>query len=163
MPIMQPDAICLNKAAIIERCIRRMREEYESDPDLESFTHLDALVLNIERACQATIDLAMHVVAQSRLGIPQSSAEAFVLSEKARIIPQEQAVRMSKMVGFRNIAIHQYQDIDTGIIHHVMLHGINDFIAFACTLGLHITDRAPKTAEYRPDTSSLGTRHDKSL
>jgi hypothetical protein len=40
----------MNKAAIMERCIRRMREEYAADPTLANHTHLDALTLNIERA-----------------------------------------------------------------------------------------------------------------
>lgn len=56
MPI-QPDNVLLNKAAIIERSLRRMREEYEANLDLDNFTHIDAMILNIERACQAAIDL----------------------------------------------------------------------------------------------------------
>lgn len=72
-----PDDVCLNKAAIIERAIRRLRQEYAADPELKSFTHIDALTLNIERACQAAIDLSMHLVARERLGMPQASADAF--------------------------------------------------------------------------------------
>ena len=80
---MPPEDVRLNKAAIIQRCIRRIKEEFQADPSLASPTHVDALTLNVERACQAAIDLAMHVVATDRLGIPQSSAEAFQLLEKA--------------------------------------------------------------------------------
>lgn len=76
---MPPDDILLNKAAIIERCVRRMLEETRSCPRLDDFTHVDALTLNIERACQAAIDMAMHIVADRHLGIPQSTADAFVL------------------------------------------------------------------------------------
>jgi len=56
---MQPDDILLNKAAIIERCVRRMLEEARSYPRLDDFTHVDALTLNIERACQAAIDMSV--------------------------------------------------------------------------------------------------------
>ncbi len=73
---MQPDNVGLNKASIIEKCIRRMHEEYNADITLSNCTHLDALILNIERACQAAIDLAMHVVATEHLGVPQSRANA---------------------------------------------------------------------------------------
>lgn len=48
-----PENISLNKAAIIERCIRRMQQEYAADKTLSDPTHFDALILNIERACQA--------------------------------------------------------------------------------------------------------------
>jgi len=56
-----PDDVLLNKAAIIERCIRRIREEHAACPALDDSTRVDALTLNIERACQAAIDMAMHL------------------------------------------------------------------------------------------------------
>lgn len=68
MPTL-PDDILLNKASIIERCIRRVGEESLACPDFDNFTHVDALTLNIERACQAAIDMAMHVVAVRRMGV----------------------------------------------------------------------------------------------
>ncbi len=135
---MQPDNIGLNKAAIIERCIRRMREEYEADKTLSNFTHLDALILNIERACQAAIDLAMHIVSTEHLGIPQSSAESFRLLQQENIIDNKLASRLTGMTGFRNIAIHQYQDIDTDIIHYIMKDGWKDLVTLCTALKLRI-------------------------
>lgn len=135
---MPPDNISLNKAGIIERCIRRMHEEYRAAPDLGDYTHLDALILNIERACQAAIDLAMHIVASHHLGIPQSSAEAFTLLDKAGRLDNTLARRLSQMTGFRNVAIHQYQDIDPDIIHHIMQDGWKDLAAFCNAIGLKI-------------------------
>jgi hypothetical protein len=44
---MKNDVI-LNKVSTIERCIRRIREEYEDDPlNLENYTKQDAIILNI--------------------------------------------------------------------------------------------------------------------
>mgnify|MGYP000091058574 CR=1 FL=1 len=63
-----PDDVMLNKAAVIERSLRRVIEIYRADPELSDMMHIDALTLNIERACQAAIDLAMHVVASKHLG-----------------------------------------------------------------------------------------------
>ncbi|MDV2887450.1 hypothetical protein RYX45_19920, partial [Alkalihalophilus pseudofirmus] len=49
----------LNKINIIERCIRRIHEEYENNPEhLKNFTKQDSIVLNLQRACEASIDLA---------------------------------------------------------------------------------------------------------
>ncbi len=62
------DDVLLIRAAIIERCLRRIGEEYALDPSrLANLTHQDAIILNLERACQAAIDMAMHVVAQEHL------------------------------------------------------------------------------------------------
>ena len=68
-----------NKAAVIERSLRPVLDIYRADPDLADLMHVDALTLNVERACQAAIDLAMHVVASKHLGMPQSQADAFRL------------------------------------------------------------------------------------
>jgi uncharacterized protein YutE (UPF0331/DUF86 family) len=134
----QPDDIVWNKAAIIERCIRRMHEEYRADPDLEDYTHVDALTLNIERACQAAIDLAMHVVAKQRLGVPQSSGDAFFVLERAGYISSTLRQSLVAMTGFRNIAIHQYQVLDSSVLHYIVEKGYQDLIAFGSALGAKI-------------------------
>lgn len=135
---MLPDNVSFNKAAIIERCLRRMREEYEADKNLSNQTHLDALILNIERACQAAIDLAMHTVSVDHLGIPQSSAESFKLLQQAGKIDTVLASRLGGMTGFRNIAIHQYQDIDPDVIHFIMREGWLDLVSLCMALKLKI-------------------------
>lgn len=138
LPIMPPDDIVLNKAAMIERCIRRIHEEYRSDPDFKSATHTDALTLNIERACQAAIDMAMHLVAKQHLGVPQSSAEAFRLLEKAGLLGKELTRSLEGMTGFRNVAIHEYQELDCTVLHWIAQDGWKDWVSLCQVLGVHI-------------------------
>ena len=118
MPI-QPDDICLNKAAIIERALRRVHEEYAACPNLDNYTNVDAMTLNIERACQAAIDLAMHLVAREHAGIPQNSADAFILLEKAGLLQAETVKEMTAMTGFRNVAVHEYRELDMGVLRAI--------------------------------------------
>ena len=118
------DDILLNKAAIIERCLRRVAEEFEVCPQLDNYTHLDAMILNLERACQATIDMAMHIVALRRLGIPQGSADVFALLSRGGVIEKELSTRLMRMVGFRNIAVHEYQGLDLDIVRYVLDKGL---------------------------------------
>ena len=135
---MPPDDILLNKAAIIERCVRRMLEESLACPRLDDFTHVDALTLNIERACQAAIDMAMHVVAERHLGVPQSTADAFVLLERAGLIGGPLASALCGMVGFRNVAVHQYEDIDMSVLRWIVESGHRDWIRLGEALGVSI-------------------------
>jgi uncharacterized protein YutE (UPF0331/DUF86 family) len=135
----RPDDIILNKCSIVERCIRRIKEEHQACPNLDNYTHVDALILNIERACQATIDMAMHLVAEKHLGIPQSSGHAFKLLADQDLISTALALSLQKMVGFRNIAVHNYQDLDQAILSFVVKKGFNDFIVFCKTLGVKIS------------------------
>ena len=127
------DDVVLNKAATIERCILRVREEHAGDDRnlTASQTRQDAIVLNIQRACEAAIDLAMHVVRRERLGIPQESREAFELLRKAAILDDRAAARLSAMVGFRNVAVHDYQALNLEIVKAVVARDLGDVAAFA--------------------------------
>jgi uncharacterized protein YutE (UPF0331/DUF86 family) len=119
--------------------LRRVDEEYSSDPlRLTDFTHQDAIILNLERACQAAIDLAMHMVAREHLGVPQSSAQAFDLLVQSGHIDPELARKMRAMVGFRNVAIHEYQALNLDILKRIVENGRRDFVDFCAALGLKI-------------------------
>ena len=124
------DDVFVNKVAIIQRCLQRVREEYHSDPTLENQTHQDAAVLNLQRACEAAIDLAMHTVSQRRLGVPQSSREAFSLVCSAGLISETSAERMKAMVGFRNIAVHDYRALQVPVLRKVVTDHLDDFSQF---------------------------------
>ncbi|MDH4445859.1 MAG: DUF86 domain-containing protein [Akkermansiaceae bacterium] len=131
------DDIDLNKAATIRRCLQRISEEYRDDPSrLDDFTIQDSIVLNILRACEAAIDLAMHRVALGRLGIPQTSRDAFELLAQNAIISQAGATAMKHMVGFRNIAVHNYQNIQTPVLHAILKKHLADFETFLKELSL---------------------------
>lgn len=62
--------VSLSKIATIERCIIRVEEEvYEHNPkNLHNYIKQDSIILNIQRACEASIDLAMHIVSERKFG-----------------------------------------------------------------------------------------------
>ena len=140
---MSPDDVMLNKAAIVERCIRRIHEEHRHNPEWSDITRLDALVLNVERACQASIDLAMHVVARHHLGVPQSSAGAFVLLEKSGTLDPVLSRALQGMTGFRNVVIHEYQEMDLEVLRWIVRDGWRDWVRFCEALGLRVVVEEP--------------------
>jgi len=126
--------VVLNKAASIERCIKRIREVYDHNPDnLNDLTKQDSIILNIQRACEQCIDIAMHIVSERKLGIPKSSREAFKLMQDAGILDEELADRMMRMVGFRNTAVHAYQSLNLDILKTIIERHLDDFKRFAQT------------------------------
>jgi uncharacterized protein YutE (UPF0331/DUF86 family) len=134
------DDVLLNKAGIIERCLRRVAEEYRGDPArLEVFTHQDSVVLNLERACQAAIDMAMYLVARDHLGVPQDSADAFRLLAAAGRLDPALGDRLRRMVGFRNVAIHEYQALDVRILRAIVETRLVDFVDLCSALGLRVS------------------------
>jgi uncharacterized protein YutE (UPF0331/DUF86 family) len=64
-----------------------------------------------------------------RLGIPVSSADAFDLLARAGIVPRDLAERLRRMIGFRNIAVHAYRDLDLAIVEAVIRTGLDDLVA----------------------------------
>lgn len=127
------DDIVLNKAAIIERCVRRVRAVHGGDDRrlTEDLTTQDSIVLNLLRASEAAIDLAMHLVRIERLGIPQESREAFALLAAAARIPEDLAAKLQRMVGFRNVAVHDYQTLNLAIVRSIVAHELEDLLRFA--------------------------------
>ncbi len=127
--------VVLNKIQIIERCKKRIYEVYENNPlNLEDYTKQDSIILNIQRACEASIDLAMHIVSIKNLGIPQNSRDGFDLLIKNNILPKELGENLKAMVGFRNIAVHDYQEINLKIVQKIIKLHLEDLTEYTSTL-----------------------------
>jgi len=124
--------VVLNKVQTIQRCIKRIKEEYIGFEDTfeSDFTKQDSVILNLERASQATIDIATHIVKVKQLGLPNSSRELFELLFNAGIISEDVSKQMQGMVGFRNIAVHDYQNLNLEIVVSIINNHLNDFEKF---------------------------------
>lgn len=125
------DDIVLNKIDTITRCIKRIHDVYEENSaNLTDPTKQDSIILNLQRACEASIDLAMHIVAVKRLGLPQNSRDSFELLCRAGMITKDTTTRLKSMAGFRNIAIHDYQAIQMEIVVSIIEVHLQDFDLF---------------------------------
>ncbi|MGB3588898.1 MAG: DUF86 domain-containing protein [Tunicatimonas sp.] len=120
------DDVIINKAATVERCIQRIQEDYDSD-FRTNFTKQDAVILNLERACQACIDIAAHVVKSRKFGIPQTTRDLFVLLAENQLISVELSKNLQGMVSFRNIAVHDYTSLNLDIIVSIVEKHLTDF------------------------------------
>ncbi|MGM0536562.1 MAG: type VII toxin-antitoxin system HepT family RNase toxin [Pseudomonadota bacterium] len=127
------DEVLLNKAATIERCVARAREEYDKDPvtfDVDP-TRQDAAILNLQRACEASIDAGNRLIRLRQLGLPQSSRSVFEMLAQAQLIAPELARVMQQMTGFRNIAVHDYQAVQVPIVIAIIQKHTDDLLDFA--------------------------------
>ncbi len=130
---MSIDDVTLNKAAAIERCLARIRAVYagESANLNNDLTRQESILLNLQRACEASIDLAMHRVRRDKLGIPQDSRDAFDLLVRAGMLEPPLAEGLKRMVGFRNVAVHDYARLDLEIVRAILDRHLGDLAQFA--------------------------------
>ena len=93
--------VVINKVQTLQRCVLRAREEVAAaGSDFASnATRQDAAVMNVVRACEATIDLANHLIRRRRLGVPNSSGEAF------RLLAQEPTMHVDVQAVARELGM----------------------------------------------------------
>ena len=115
------------KVATIDRCLQRIAEARgERRAVLLPIEIDDIVALNLQRAVQAAIDLATHVVSSEGYALPDSVAGFFSVLEGHGILEAALAERLRRMVGFRNIAIHDYQVLDTAIVEAIVTRHLDD-------------------------------------
>jgi len=126
--------IILNKKVSIERCIQQIETYYALDtglPFATDYLRQDAIAMNLQRACELTIDIANYLIKSKKLGLPQDSRDSFTLLQQAGLITIEQMNRLQAMVGFRNTLIHQYQKLDLQIMVDVIEHHLRELLDYA--------------------------------
>ena len=125
------------KIAVIDRCLARIAEvRGERRKDLLPIDVEDIASLNLQRAIQAAIDLANHVASSEGYGAPDSTAGVFTLLQQKGVIDAELSGRLRRMVGFRNIAVHEYQTVDPAILEAILERHLGDLR----NLGAQVTE-----------------------
>lgn len=127
------DDVLINKAATIERCVARAREEYARDPTAfaTDLTRQDAAILNIQRACEAALDMGQHLIRREKLGVPQSARDVFALLVQGGWLDAMLADSLKRMVGFRNIAVHDYQALQLPITVSIITRHLDEFLHYS--------------------------------
>lgn len=127
-----PDVV-LNKKESIERCIKQIRLYYGMQSEIpfeKDFLKQDAIAVNLQRAAELTIDTANHIIRKRKLGLPKDSRECFEILVREKVISDALGEKLKGMVGFRNIMVHDYQQVDIKIMRDVIEHCLDDLILF---------------------------------
>ena len=121
------------KIAALIRCVHRVKSQgILSLEDLEkNIDKQDIIILNLQRTVQICVDIGNHILLDYDTETPATMAETFRKLAQNKLIPQSVADNLSRAVGFRNIAVHQYENLDCKIIYAIITSHLDDFRNFA--------------------------------
>jgi uncharacterized protein YutE (UPF0331/DUF86 family) len=129
------------KLARIEACLQDLARvdpaRIESDVVTERFVEH-----TLQIAIQAALDIASHIVSDDRLGEPGSNHALFDLLARAGWLPAAQVSVLHRMVGFRNVLVHEYDTVDLRMVRRVVERHAGDLQAFVDAIRLEITTRS---------------------
>jgi uncharacterized protein YutE (UPF0331/DUF86 family) len=137
--------VIAQKITSLQRSVARAREaltsagsEFRTNYNLQ-----DAAILNVIRACDTSIDLANMLIRKRRYGVPSESKDSFVILVRENVIPFGLGDQLKRMVGFRNLAVHQYRELDLDIVESVIRKNLDDLLEFAQIIRVQL-DSAPR-------------------
>lgn len=122
--------IILSKSNTITRCLERIKGKLISDPELEEMDSQDVVILNLQRAVQAVLDIGNHLISEKNLSLPTTNREIFIILGDAGYLSKDMQNRLTKMAGFRNISVHDYQAINGEILEAIVTKHLDDFKQF---------------------------------
>lgn len=67
-------------------------------------------------AIEAALDVAQHVCAAEGWGPPPTNADAMGILGSRGVMDQQLAGRLRQAVGFRNVLVHEYVDVDDAVV-----------------------------------------------
>jgi uncharacterized protein YutE (UPF0331/DUF86 family) len=124
--------VILAKAYKVEHHLRRIKEKREISLDkfLADLDLQESILFNLQMALQNCIDLAAHIISDEELGVVGSTSEMFYMLEENSYIDRGLSENMVAAVGFRNLIVHEYGQIDLKQVYDIAHHNIDDLEHF---------------------------------
>jgi len=130
-----------NKIEFLRQYISRVEQRRPDALEqlLEDIDAQDVLVLNLSRAIQLCVDISVYILSEHNQPVPDTMGQAFSELSSLGIITDELSMNLRNAVGFRNIAVHNYQDIDWNIVFSIAHDKLSDFKVFAQQIMANVT------------------------
>ncbi len=121
-------SVILRKVSLIRHNLSRLKdkgnvslESLKNDLDIQ-----DIVLHNLQFAIQGCIDIGSHVISDEGWGVAGSLNEIFYILRDKGVIKAEMVEKMISMVGFRNVLVHEYEDINLDIVYNILHHHLRD-------------------------------------
>ena len=98
---------------------------------VDEWIRFDATVLNLQRAVEALLDLANHLISANGWELPRDGRHAFSILAEKGLLPAPSVELARAMVGFRNIAVHDYAALDPEVVRGIVRDRLGDLESVA--------------------------------
>lgn len=128
------------KLESLRRCLQRIEIKCPEDANtlVADFDLQDIISLNLSRAVQLCVDIGAHLISGMDSPPPDTMGQTFDILAQAGMLDPVLAGSLKKAVGFRNIAVHNYEAINWHIVHSIVKNHLADFTAFARVVSLKL-------------------------
>ena len=128
------------KLESLRRCLRRIETKCPTDAAtlVADIDLQDIISLNLSRAVQISVDIGAHLIAGMEVPPPDTMGQTFDLLAQEGMLNNALASSLKKAVGFRNVAVHNYENINWGIVHSLVKYHLADFSEFAKVVAMRL-------------------------
>ena len=121
------------KLESLRRCLKRIEAKCPAQAEalLADWDLQDILSLTLSRAVQLAVDMGAHIIAQLEVPAPGTMGQTFDLLADQGVLDRALAQQLKKALGFRNIAVHNYDAINWYMVHSIASDHLSDFSRFA--------------------------------
>jgi len=129
---MKMDIVITRKIKELETTVQQLRkfQQYSYNEIKENLEKLWAIEYGLQISIQLIIDIGNHIIAEIGENDIDGYSDIFDRLAKHDILPSHFAENMRGMVGFRNLLVHKYGDIDTHIVYNILQDNLYDFERF---------------------------------
>lgn len=125
--MVKPDVIKKRISSLEEYLeILRGLQKYSLEEFLANPEHYGSAERFLQLAIETTTDIGNHIISSLKLGEVNWYSDVAVLLEEKKYITPELREKWIRMIGFRNILVHDYLDVDRKIVHSVLQNGLVD-------------------------------------
>jgi uncharacterized protein YutE (UPF0331/DUF86 family) len=108
---------------------QRSREEFVREPALH---HLAERFLHL--ACECVLDIAQHLISDQGYRQPANYKDAIEVLREEGVLDAGLAERLKRWMGFRNLLVHIYLEIDHGKSYDAIREDLGDLQEFAAVM-----------------------------
>ncbi|WP_421873678.1 type VII toxin-antitoxin system HepT family RNase toxin [Marinoscillum sp.] len=118
------DEVISGKVATIESCLVWIKKQNQSAEWKEDQLVKRELLLNLEKACQASIDCSAKIIEQRSFTVPKLPRESFSMLESIGVVSGDTVNSLKKMLAMRGLISHD-ENIKSTMLESIIINEIS--------------------------------------